>query len=96
MHLEGPTQDARIETDARDTAKGQHSGVAGEHHIADRTVGFTPPWAEHMTLDPDESCLAQRYKCTPHANVGPAMMGNFPAAEKIPGFCDEDGKGKSL
>ena len=48
----------------------------------------------YMRLDPDESCLAQRYRSAPHAKVGPAMMGSFPAAEKIPGFCDEDGKGK--
>jgi len=96
MCLEGPPQDARIESDARDTAKGSTSGAAGGYHVAGHAVGQVPPWAQPLTLDPDESCLAQRYKCAPHANVGPAMMGNFPAAEKIKGFHDEDGSGKSL
>ena len=51
---------------------------------------------ENMRLNPNESCYAQRYSCTPYAGVGHAMMGSVPAAEKIPHFCDEDGRGKSL
>ena len=42
-------------------------------------------WMENMRLDPNESCLDQRYNSTQYANVGPTMT-SVPAAEKIPPF----------
>ena len=73
-------------------AQGPPSGVAGEvgYPMVDHTKGQKPAWAEDMQLDPDDSCLALRYKSAPYANVGPAMMGNVPAVDKITGFCDEE------
>ena len=39
--------------------------------------------------------LGTKIRCHAYSNVGPAMMGNMAAAEKIPPFSDED-KGMSL
>ena len=79
-------------------AQGPPSGVAADegYPLVDRTKGPKPAWVENMRLDSDESCLAQRYRSAPYANVGPAMMGSIPAAEKISDFCKENRRRKSL
>ena len=46
-------------------------------------------------LNPNESCLVQRFRSMPYSEVGPAMIGTSAAAEKIPKFSDEE-KGTSL
>ena len=51
--------------------------------------------AEEIRLDPNESCLAERYKSTPHANVGLAKIGTTVAADRISNFSNKD-KGRSL
>jgi len=58
--------------------QGPPSGFAADlgYLLVDRTKGPRPAWAENMRLDPEESCLAQRYRSALHANVGPAMMGS--------------------
>ena len=66
----------------------------GNNSSVDRSRGKNWAWMESMRLDPNESCLAQRYNSTLYASVGPAVMGSVPAAEKIPPFYDEDGRGK--
>ena len=51
--------------------------------------------ADDTRMDPNVSCLAQRFISTPYSDVGPAMIGNWAAAEQITKFSDED-KGTSL
>ena len=46
--------------------------------------------ADDTCLDPNVSCLAQRFVATPYSNVGPAMIGSIAAAERIPKFSDEE------
>ena len=67
---------------------GSSSGVInmGYNASVDRAKTSNSAWMENMRLNPNESCLAQRYSRVPHAGVGPAMMGSVPAAEKIPHF----------
>jgi len=47
-------------------AQGPPSGVAGDmaYLMVDRTKGQRPAWVEDMQLDPEDSCLAQRYNRT--------------------------------
>ena len=60
----------------------------------DRTICL-PVGADDVWLNQDESCLAQRFKSALQPKVGPAMIGNKAAADRISSFSDED-KGKSL
>jgi len=47
-------------------------------------------YADDLRLNPNESCLAQRYKSTPYTEVGPAMISTSAAAEKTQRLSDED------
>jgi len=58
-------------------------------------VGVNTAHANDTRMDPNVSCFAQRFIGTPYSNVGPAMIGNYAAAERITKFSDED-KGTSL
>ena len=53
-------------------------------------VGVLTARANDTRLDPNVSCLAQRLIATPYSNVGPAMIGNYAAAERNNKFSDED------
>ena len=46
--------------------------------------------ANDTRMDPNVSCLAQRFIGTPYSNVGPAMIGNYAAGDRITKFSDED------
>ena len=78
--------------------QGSSSGITnmGYNVSVDRARNANPAWMENMRLNPEESCLAQRYSSAPYAGMGPAMMGSFQAAEKIPPISDEDGRLNSL
>ena len=58
-------------------------------------MGVPTAPTDDTRLDPNVSCLAQRLIATPYSNVGPAMIGNYAAAERINKFSDKD-KGTSL
>ena len=50
----------------------------------------TRAWSEEIRLDPNESCLAQRFRRTPFSEVAPAMIGNWVATVKNPKFGEEE------
>jgi len=65
------------------------------HNAGSVKTGVPAVCAEEIWLNPNESCLVQRFESTPNSEVGPAMIGTSAAAEKIPMFSDEE-KGTSL
>ena len=58
-------------------------------------TGVPAECAHEIRLNPNESCLAQRFTSTPYSEVGPAMIGTYAATERILKFSDEE-KGTSL
>ena len=49
-------------------------------------VGVNTARANSTRMDPNVSCLDQRFIGTPYSNVEPAMIGNYAAAERITKF----------
>ena len=75
---------------------GPPSGVGDVRYpMFDRTQGQRLAWVEEIRLDPEEFCLAQRFKSAPYAHVGPAMIGNIGTADRINNFSDKE-RGKTL
>ena len=54
--------------------------------MLDRTIGPRHACAEEIWLDPNESCLAQRFRNALYVNVGPAMIGTMVVADRIFNF----------
>jgi len=89
-----PTNIERVEVQDKYSSSGIIK--VGYNASVDLAKSANPTWMETTRLNPNESCLAQRYGCVPHTGVGPTMMKSVPAAKKIQSFCDEDVKWKTL